>query len=101
LCGPGGTVALRISSHPAARALVRRCGVALTGTSANPSGQAPARTAAQVAAAFGTSVSAILDGGETPGGKPSTLVDLTTVPYRLIRGGAVSEAEIKAALGLL
>jgi L-threonylcarbamoyladenylate synthase len=102
ITGAEGKVALRLTAHPAARALVERCGVALTGTSANRAGEAPARTAAQVREAFRVGeVEHILDAGETAGGAPSTLVDLSVRPARILRRGAIGEEQIAAVIRLL
>lgn len=74
LTGGTTTVGVRISSHPVAARLLAAFGRPVTATSANISGHAPATTAAQVVAQFGTAVDFVLDGGETPGGRGSTLV---------------------------
>jgi L-threonylcarbamoyladenylate synthase len=84
-----GTVGVRLSSHPVARGLVAALGQPVTAPSANPSGQPPPATAADVLRYFDGRVDLVLDGGATPGGPPSTIVDATVEPPRLIRGGAV------------
>jgi L-threonylcarbamoyladenylate synthase len=89
-----GKVALRISSNILATSLVKIVGP-ITSTSANRSGETPARTAHEVTGR-GLAIDAILDGGETPGGKPSTLIDLTTWPPLCLREGAVAFQEILA-----
>jgi L-threonylcarbamoyladenylate synthase len=102
IAGTAGKVAIRLSPHPAARALVERCGVALTGTSANRAGEPPATTATQVREAFTVAeVEHILDVGETAGGEPSTLVDLCARPARILRRGAIGEEQIAALIRLL
>jgi len=102
LVGAEGTIAVRLSPHPAALALVGRCAVALTGTSANRTGASPPRTAAQVRDTFSLQeVGEILDGGETAGGPPSTLLDLTIEPYRILRPGAVAAERIETVMRLL
>ena len=101
ITGGGDTVAVRLTSHPVARALIGRCGGALTGTSANPASGPPAVDAAGVRRGFGETALHILDAGTTPGGEPSTLLDLTTDEPLVRRAGAVSVDEIEAALGLL
>ncbi|MGD8330879.1 MAG: L-threonylcarbamoyladenylate synthase [Acidobacteriota bacterium] len=101
LLGPGGGIALRVTSHPLARALIAACGTAITGTSANPSGAPPPRTAEQVRAAFGASSPQVLDGGVTPGGPPSTLIELGADGIRVLRAGAVAEEELRRVLRLL
>ena len=85
-----GTVGVRVSSHPVAQGLVRALGGPLTAPSANPSGLEPATTAAGVLAHFQGAIEMILDGGAAPGGEPSTVLDLTVEPPRVLRQGVVS-----------
>ena len=85
-----GFVAARVSSHPVAQALVLAAGRPITATSANPAGAAPARTAAQVRAYFGAEGFHVLEGGQTPGGPPSTLVRLRGNDVELLRKGAIA-----------
>ena len=73
-----GKVALRVSPNAMATALCRALGP-ITSTSANLAGHPPARTAYEVRD-LQLEFDAILDGGLTPGGAPSTLADLTTNP---------------------
>lgn len=91
-------IAVRVTSDPVAAFLVRAFGRPLTSTSANPSGEPPARSASEVQTALGGMVDMILDGGRRDGTSPSTIVDLTTPEPSLIRVGAVSEARIRATL---
>jgi L-threonylcarbamoyladenylate synthase len=82
------TLAVRIPGHDLVRALLYRTGP-LTGTSANRSGAAPA---VDVDAALGTlhgEPDLALDGGLCPGGGPTTIVDLTKSPVRVLRQGAI------------
>jgi L-threonylcarbamoyladenylate synthase len=69
---------------------VRALGEPVTAPSANPSGLAPPATAAGVLAYFPSGVDVVLDGGPTAGGLPSTVLDVTVEPPRLLRAGAVS-----------
>jgi L-threonylcarbamoyladenylate synthase len=87
LPGSGATVAVRVPAHPLLRQLLAQVGP-LTATSANLSGQPPACQLAEVKE-LAQAVDLVLDGGRTPGGLPSTLVDLTTSPPRLLRPGAL------------
>ncbi len=96
LLAPQGKVALRISPHPQALELVRLAGP-LSSTSANRTGMHPAASAREVVLS-GLEVDAVLDGGETSGGLPSTLVDLTRWPPVCLREGAVPFSEILARL---
>lgn len=95
--GGSGTVALRIPDHAGALSLLR-CTGPLAVSSANRSGWENPETAADVLAQLDGRIDAILDGGRCPGGLPSTVVDLTRSPVRVLRGGPVSEQEILAAL---
>lgn len=99
LLGGGKTIGVRVSSHPVAQALARACGRPLVATSANRTGQPPPATAAEVAQHLGGSVATILDAGRAHGGAPSTIVDLTTDPPRLVRAGPISALAIESALG--
>jgi len=85
-----GTVAVRWTSWPAARRLLESFGGALVGTSANRSGAEPCCEADAVRRSLGDGVDLILDGGPTPGGLPSTLLDLSVRPPRILREGAVA-----------
>jgi len=84
-----GTVGVRLSPHPVARALVTALGRAITAPSANREGETPPTTASGVLAGLGDAVDFLLDGGATTGGPPSTVVDVTTDPPRVLRDGAV------------
>lgn len=87
------TVAVRVPSHDFVRALAERAGTMLTSTSANKTGEPPGETADAVAASLGGLVDLIVDGGRTPGGKPSTIADLRGIngaPPRLVRDGAIA-----------
>lgn len=91
-----GKIALRVSPQILATSLIDIAGP-ITSTSANRGGEPPARTAQEVAAQ-GLDIDAILDGGQTPGGKPSTLIDLTVWPPGYLREGAIPFADIMALL---
>ena len=84
-----GTVGMRLPDDEKLRVLVRACGGALTATSANISGQPPARTADEVRNYFPAGVDLILEGGEVTATQPSTVLDLSGLKARLIREGAV------------
>lgn len=92
LTAGSGKIGLRVSSHPVARALARRMGGAVTGTSANISGQPNCLSAREVFDTMGEDLGLVLDGGETAGGKGSTILDITTAPPVLLRDGMISRA---------
>lgn len=93
-----GKVGIRLTSHPIAQALIDRVGRAVTGTSANRSGQPSTQTAQEVWEALGDSVDVILDGGKTKGGLSSTVLDISISPPRVIREGALSRKELEPYL---
>ena len=85
-----GNVAVRVPGDSVARALAASAGHAITSTSANFSGEPPASTPDEVAAAFGDSIDVLIDAGRTPGGLPSTIVDATGDEPVLVRAGAIA-----------
>ena len=87
-------VGLRISSHPVAQSLVHAVGRAITGTSANLSGQPSISTAGEVFQALGEKLDAILDGGKTAGGLGSTILDVSGITPKILREGAISREEL-------
>ena len=94
-----GSIGLRLPDDDSLRELVMTCGGVLTATSANPSGSEPARSALQVVDYFPTGIDLIIDGGVVTTTQPSTVIDLTCDPPRIIREGAVSRAELEAISG--
>ena len=86
-----GTVAIRVPDHRVARLLAAAFGGPITSTSANPSGAAAARGRVETRTRSLAARVFVIDGGPTPGGAPSTIVDARTAPARLDsrRGGAV------------
>lgn len=82
------TVAVRISNHPIPTTLVRGVGKAITGTSANRSGQPSALTAEEAHAQLGDKVDLIIE-GDCPGGIESTIVDLSGETPVILRPGAL------------
>jgi len=90
LTAPGrGTVAFRVPDHQVARQLLAASGGGLPVTSANRSGGAECRTAAEVIAQLDGRISLVLDGGQTPGGIASTVVDCTGEDLVVLREGAI------------
>jgi L-threonylcarbamoyladenylate synthase len=83
------TVAVRIADHPIPTALARGVGTAIIGTSANLSGQPSALTTEEARAQLGDRVELIIE-GDCPGGKESTIVDLSGEKPVILRRGALS-----------
>ena len=94
----GGTVAIRVPDQPIARALAAAAGCPVTSTSANPSGLPPTADPDEVARAL-PAIDVLIDGGVTPGGAPSTIVDATGTQPVLIREGAIAWERVLESLG--
>lgn len=97
----GPTIAVRIPAHPAPVALIRGMGAPLIGTSANLSGKPSPLTAEEVNNQLGGRIDLVIDGGKCPGGKESTVVDVTGEKPVILRRGAISTEEIERVYGLL
>jgi len=91
----GVTVAVRVPAHPVPIALAEGLGTPIVGTSANLSGKSSSLTADEVRFQFGDKIDLIIDGGRCPGGKESTIVDVTGETPVVLREGAISRAKLK------
>ena len=94
----GNTVGLRCPDHPLTLQLIRDSGTALAAPSANLSGSKSPVCAQDVLDVFDGKIEAVIDGGPCTLKTESTLIDLSSKPYRILRAGAVSEAELADAL---
>jgi len=95
LTAGSGKIGLRVSSHPGAVGIVRKTKKPLTATSANLSGAPECTSAFEVALQLGDKVDAIVDLGNTPGTKGSTIIDVTTTPPVILREGAIRTKAIE------
>lgn len=84
----GATIALRVPASAWLRGLVAELGRPLLSTSVNRAGRPALWRIAEIVAGFGGDVDLVLDGGDLPDALPSTLVDATVRPYRVLRAGA-------------
>lgn len=85
--GDAGTVAIRCPANTFLQTLLRSVGAPITSTSANLSGQPPLASAQEIAERFGDAIDLIVDGGAPPQTAPSTIVDVSQHPPRLVRVG--------------
>ncbi len=90
-------IGIRIPDHPVALKILNEYGPLAT-TSANLSGKPNTRTAQEVYKQLESRVPLILDGGECPGGIPSTVVDCSNDEPVILREGPISEQEIRKTL---
>jgi len=97
ILSPYPTVGVRMPDHPEALALLRAAGP-LAATSANRSGAKSPRTAQAVLDQLGGRIALILDGGRTPGGQPSSVVDCTGSEPQILRLGPVTRDQILEVL---
>ncbi len=95
ITGRGMSIAVRIPAHPVPLALIKGLGFPIIGTSANISGMPSPLTADDVRSQLGDEVDFIIDGGSCPGGKESTIVDVTSKEVIIIREGAISRQELE------
>ena len=94
---PGPTMAVRVPNHPVCLALIQHLGNPIIGTSANVSGQPAALTAEEVGQQLGGKIDFIINGGKCPGGKESTVVDVTHESPIILRQGIIPSYEIDKA----
>ncbi len=97
--GGGATVAVRVPAHPVALALIGAAGAPVAAPSANRFGHTSPTTAAHVLADLDGRIEAVIDGGPTPIGVESTVIDLTTPTPTLLRPGGVSLEQLRELLG--
>ena len=93
------TIAVRIPAHPVHIALIKGLGTPIVGTSANLSGKPSPLTAEEVYSQLGDKIDLVIEGGRCPGGKESTIVDVTGQTPVLLREGAISREELERVCG--
>ncbi len=98
MLGPAGSLGMRIPDAPWLRDLIRHLDAPITATSANLSGTGEISRPEDVIEIFQGKVDLIIDGGQTPGGLPSTIVDLASEQPRLLRAGAVPVSRLQKYL---
>lgn len=86
--GERSTIAIRVPAHAVARGLAKAFGFCVTATSANATGEPPAVSPDAIARAL-PGVDLLLDGGDAPGGPPSTIVAFDRDGPVLVRAGAI------------
>ncbi|OHD72939.1 MAG: hypothetical protein A2177_14515 [Spirochaetes bacterium RBG_13_68_11] len=84
----GGTLGLRVPAAAWLRELIAGLGRPLLSTSVNRSGGTALWRVADIIAEFGSEVDLVLDGGDLPDAEPSTIVDASRRPFRILRQGA-------------
>ncbi len=90
----GGTVALRVPEDSLLQRLIRAIKKPLYSTSVNKSGQEPCWKIQDIKSVFSQDVDLVVDAGDLPGRRPSTVLDISSTPYRLVRKGVVELPKI-------
>ena len=96
--GRTGRVGVRVPAHATARALCRACATPLTATSANITDRPATNDPDEVARTLASRIELLVDDGKTPGGAPSTIVDVTADMPSLVRPGAVEWDRVLACV---
>ena len=90
-----GTIAARAPDHPVALGLLSALGEPLASSSANRAGEPPPSDADSVLRGLGEHLDIVLDGGPCRLGQPSTILDLSGVEPKILRAGAIAEADLR------
>lgn len=96
--GGGNTIGLRMPDHPVALGVLRAFGAPVVCPSANLTGRRAPMSARDVLEDLDGLIDLVLDGGETADRTPSTVLDLTTQPARLLREGKIGRSALEAYL---
>ena len=94
----GRTVGVRWPSHPFIQAVVRACDFPLAAPSANLASRVSPTNAEHVRSQLGDKIPLIVDGGQSQVGIESTVLDLTSIPPRLLRPGMIHETALLAVI---
>ncbi len=98
LIGPTGKIGIRVPPPCPALQLAEYAGGLITATSANLSGHAPAASVWEIPDALTGQVDLVLDFGQTPGGAPSTVIEVVDNSIRILRQGIVNIASVLSSL---
>jgi len=98
ITGPSKTIGIRWPDHKWLNVLVEKAGFPITATSANLSGAKEISSPKEAFNVFNGKVDLLIEGGETKGKLPSTVISLVSGRLKILRQGAVSEEELKPFL---
>jgi len=90
LSGTHQTIGIRYPKAQIPIQLIKKTGFPISATSANKSGETSAQSAEEIKESLGENLDLILDAGHCKG-LPSTIIDTTVIPPKLLRKGALSE----------
>lgn len=95
----GETVGIRMPDHEVALKIIESAGGVFPTTSANISGEHTPKSYEDISEKIKSKADIIVDGKECPGGKESTIIDLSSRKIKVLRVGAISLEEIEAVIG--
>ncbi len=95
LISPTGSVGFRVPGDMYSRQITAFYGKPITTTSVNPAGLAPAKSRSEVERYFGNMVELMVDIGSMGESKGSTVLDLTSKPFRILREGEISRQALQ------
>jgi len=89
ITGGSGKVAIRIPGESFALEFVKKTGLIITSTSANPSNKPPGNDIEDIISYFPKGLDLIIDGGRLSG-KPSTIIEVIDGKIKVLRKGAIA-----------
>jgi len=95
----GGTIGLRMPANKIAQELIEQTVSPIVVPSANLSGEPEAKTAEEVLEVFEGLIDVVIDGGPVELGISSTVLDLTSSPYKVLREGSILKEDIQSVQG--
>ncbi len=94
------SIGLRMPAHDVFSTLLKSSGMAVAAPSANPYKKLSPTSAKHVLNSLGGKIAAVLDGGDCAHGLESTIIDLTEKPFRILRSGPISAAQLSQTLNM-
>ncbi|MEK7728685.1 MAG: L-threonylcarbamoyladenylate synthase [candidate division KSB1 bacterium] len=94
-------IAMRVPDSVLARELSSHLGAPITSTSANLSGDAAVLAVDDIVTQLGHEIDLVLDSGTVIHTSPSTIIDVTTAPPRLVRPGVIAQQAVEKIIGVL
>lgn len=95
----GDTVGVRMPNHEIALKIIESAGGILPTTSANISGEATPRSYDELSEEFKKRVDIIIDGGRSPIGTASTIIDMSKTSIKILREGSITQEQIEKVIG--
>lgn len=101
LTAGSGTIAVRVPNSALSRELSLQLGAPITATSANLSGDTAVLAIEEIATQLGHDLDLILDSGRAPSLVPSTIIDVSVAPFRVVREGVIATHALQKIIGAI